>query len=472
MREAWAGRGRGGALATARPVAFVPFGQKKPPFSLVVDLAKEPFSATWWRGAATLALFGGALGWLAPGIDPLPGRLEPAIPSAQEREWQVTGVGTLAGGSASGQRMAAGAAVEPLLAAPERVIVEQKLTIGADGIGPALVRAGAAYGDAVRAHRLAKANNAMPAAGTAIDITLGRKEAGRRAVERIAYCAGLDRRIAMVRGEGGLTLRAIALKIDSRPLRLRGVAGGGLYWALRNAGASSASAAEYLKALADQIDVGAIGPQDRFDLVLASRKSADGRGEQGMLLYAAIDRAMDTDVQLVRWTAGGKPLWVNLATLGDMHRDDNAMQWPVAAPITSRFGLRVHPILRFARMHRGLDFGASWGTPIRAAADGQVTRAGWAGGYGRQVRIAHGGGLATSYSHMSSMTVEPGASVVRGQLIGYVGTSGLSTGPHLHYEVYRGGVAVDPMSVRFVTARPMDPGVVAAIRRRARELAP
>jgi murein DD-endopeptidase MepM/ murein hydrolase activator NlpD len=312
----------------------------------------------------------------------------------------------------------------------------------------------------------------MPAAGTAIEITLGRKEAGRRAVERIAYRAGLDRRIDMVRGDGGLTLRAIALKIDSRPLRLRGVAGGGLYWALRNAGASSASAAEYLKALADQIDVGAIGPQDRFDLVLASRKSADGRGEQGMLLYAAIDRAMDTDVQLVRWTAGGKPLWVNLATLGDMHRDDNAMQWPVAAPITSRFGLRVHPILRFARMHRGLDFGAGWGTPIRAAADGQVTRAGWAGGYGRQVRIAHGGGMATSYSHMSSMTVTPGAMVARGQLIGYVGTSGLSTGPHLHYEVYRGGVAVDPMSVRFVTARPMDPAVVNAIRARAKQLAP
>ena len=80
--------------------------------------------------------------------------------------------------------------------------------------------------------------------------------------------------------------------------------------------------------------------------------------------------------------------------------------------------------------------------------------------------------MATSYSHMSSMTVEPGTHVSRGQLIGYVGSSGLSTGPHLHYEVYRGGVAVDPMSVRFVSARPMDPGVIAAIRKRAKQLAP
>ncbi len=472
MREAWVGRERRHAFAGAAPIAFVPFGQKKPPFSLVVDLTANVFSPTWWRGAATLAALGTALGFLAPGVEPLPGRIEPAIASDHWREWEASGVGSLATGSASGSRMVAGSAVEPILAAPERVEVRQKLTVGGDGIGPALVRAGATYADAVRAHALARANKAMPEGGTAIDLVLGRKQAGRRTVTHIAYRADLDRRVEMVRGDGGLSLRTVALKIDSRPLRLRGVAGGGLYWALRNAGASSASAAEYLKALSDHIDVGAMSPQDRFDLVLANRRSADGRGQQGMLLYAAIDRTMDSDVQLVRWTAGGKPVWVNLATLGDLNRDDNAMIWPVDARITSRFGLRVHPILRFARMHRGMDFGAGWGTPIRAAADGQVTRAGWAGGYGRQVRIAHGGGMATSYSHMSSMTVEPGTSVVRGQLIGYVGSSGLSTGPHLHYEVYRGGVAVDPMSVRFVTARPMDPGVVNAIRARAKQLAP
>ena len=472
MREAWAGRGRGGALATARPVTFVPFGQKKPPFSLVVDLSTDLFTPTWWRGAATLAALGTALGLLAPGIEPLPGRVEPAIPTDQVREWKASGVGSLATGSASGQRIVAGAAVEPILAAPERLQVAQNLTVGADGIGPALVRSGAHYADAVRAHGLAKAANAMPAAGTTVAAVLGRKDGGRRAVTSIAYRAELERRAEMVRGADGLSLRTMAVKIDSKPLRLRGVAGGGLYWALRNAGASSASAAEYLKALSDHVDVGAMWPQDRFDLVLANRRSADGRGQQGTLLYAAIDRTMDSDVQLVRWTAGGKPVWVNLATLGDLNRDDNAMQWPVDARITSRFGLRVHPILRFARMHRGMDFGAGWGTPIRAAADGQVTRAGWAGGYGRQVRIAHGGGMATSYSHMSSMTVEPGTHVSRGQLIGYVGSSGLSTGPHLHYEVYRGGVAVDPMSVRFVSARPMDPGVIAAIRKRAEQLAP
>ena len=115
--------------------------------------------------------------------------------------------------------------------------------------------------------------------------------------------------------------------------------------------------------------------------------------------------------------------------------------------------MRVHPILRFARMHKGIDFGAALGharsSPPPTA---RSARAGWAGGYGRQVRIAHGGGMATSYSHMSRMVVEPGSIVRQGQVIGYVGSSGLSTGPHLHYEVYRGGVAVNPLSVRFAGA--------------------
>jgi murein DD-endopeptidase MepM/ murein hydrolase activator NlpD len=368
--------------------------------------------------------------------------------------------------------MAPGAMVEPAGNIPERASVETRLVLGKDGIGPALVRAGASYADAVQVSGMIRSAGVAVAPGTPVDVTLGRREAGLRSVERVALRAAIDLRVVIDRSSGSLAMQRIALRVDERPLRLRGVAGDGLYWALRNAGASAATAAEYLKALAQEIDVGEVGAQDKFDLVFSSRRTADGQGKAGMLLYAAIDRAMGSDLQLVRWTSGGKPVWVNAATIGDKREEDNVMAWPVNAPITSRFGLRVHPILRFARMHRGMDFGARWGTPIHAAADGQVIRAGWAGGYGRQVRLAHGDGMATSYSHMSSMAVEPGAYVRRGQLIGYVGSSGLSTGPHLHYEVYRGGVAVDPMSVRFVTSRPIDPATVAAIKARVKQLAP
>jgi murein DD-endopeptidase MepM/ murein hydrolase activator NlpD len=110
--------------------------------------------------------------------------------------------------------------------------------------------------------------------------------------------------------------------------------------------------------------------------------------------------------------------------------------------------MRFHPILHYARMHAGIDFGAAWGSPIVAAADGQVVAAGWGGGYGRQVQIAHGGGIVTLYGHMSSIAAAPGEPVRQGQVIGYVGSSGLSTGPHLHFEVKVNGQPVDPMTVR------------------------
>ncbi len=125
------------------------------------------------------------------------------------------------------------------------------------------------------------------------------------------------------------------------------------------------------------------------------------------------------------------------------------LSYPVHAPITSGFGYRYHPILRYSRLHAGTDFGAVCGTPIRAAAPGSIVRAGGAGGYGNQIVIDHGSmrgrQVATSYNHLSRFVVRSG-SVRRGELIGYSGTTGLSTGCHLHFEVYVNGGHVDPMS--------------------------
>jgi murein DD-endopeptidase MepM/ murein hydrolase activator NlpD len=115
------------------------------------------------------------------------------------------------------------------------------------------------------------------------------------------------------------------------------------------------------------------------------------------------------------------------------------------APITSGFGPRVHPIFHDVRMHTGVDFGATYGTPIRAAADGVVVWAGPRGGYGNATIIDHGGGLATLYAHQSQVVVRVGQHVTRGQLIGLVGATGFATGPHLHFEVRVDGVPVDPM---------------------------
>jgi murein DD-endopeptidase MepM/ murein hydrolase activator NlpD len=109
-----------------------------------------------------------------------------------------------------------------------------------------------------------------------------------------------------------------------------------------------------------------------------------------------------------------------------------------------RFGMRYHPILKRKRMHSGLDILSNIGEPVYATADGKVRLAGRNGGMGKMIRIDHGFGYKTSYAHLSKIKVKRGAKVKRGDLIGYSGNSGLSTGPHLHYEVHHNGIALNP----------------------------
>ncbi len=132
------------------------------------------------------------------------------------------------------------------------------------------------------------------------------------------------------------------------------------------------------------------------------------------------------------------------------YRNPNGFIKPVDAPAGSPFGRRYHPILRYWRMHWGTDFGAECGTPIRAMANGKVVQAGWTDyGFGYWTVISygrmHGANLASGYAHQSKILVHVGQRVEQGQIVGYVGTTGLSAGCHLHLQVYRNGVRVDPM---------------------------
>lgn len=118
---------------------------------------------------------------------------------------------------------------------------------------------------------------------------------------------------------------------------------------------------------------------------------------------------------------------------------------PAAGPIVSGFGYRLHPLLGYRRLHTGLDIAAPSGAPVYAAESGEVFFASWRGGYGQCIILLHGGGMSTLYGHLSRLYVRPGQVVRRGQVIGAVGSTGLSTGPHLHFEVRRNGVPVNPM---------------------------
>ena len=433
-------------LSTAGTLAFVP--------------SPTPFRLRWKSACLLAALCSGVAMAAIPMTEP---------GGSEDHQWNALGIGPLSRGSSTGLRMDATVAVEPIDVAPERSRIEVTATLGVnDSFRALLMRAGASLGEAARA------GDVLPLAGsgTRVALVLGARSSGGRVIEQVEYRRGLGEHIVLSRSASGeLVLARTQAAVDRTPLRIRGRVGDGLYWSLRSSGASPQAAAQYLSALATEIDVGGdVGPNDSFDLILASRRSADGDAQEGALLYAGLDRVASADLQLVNWSAGGRSQWIDAAHIDQPRPISSGMAWPVSGRITSYFGYRQHPILRFTRLHAGLDFGASWGTPIVAAADGQVVRAGWAGGYGRQVRIAHGEGLLTSYSHMSQIVAEEGAPVRAGQLIGYVGSSGLSTGPHLHYEVRRNGAPVNPLSVRFASVQAVDSGLANAVKARLKAL--
>ena len=130
------------------------------------------------------------------------------------------------------------------------------------------------------------------------------------------------------------------------------------------------------------------------------------------------------------------------------------MKTPIdGARITSGFGMRLHPILGYTRMHKGIDFAAPMGTPVMAAGSGTVVEAGWKGGYGKFVLVRHGNGYETAYGHLSRFTVAKGSRVRQGQTIAYVGMTGEATGPHLHYEIRVNDAQVNPLRVKVATGR-------------------
>lgn len=149
-----------------------------------------------------------------------------------------------------------------------------------------------------------------------------------------------------------------------------------------------------------------------------------------------------------------RQLFASWEALDDTGPDGSTLSASVSIPsrmplegsnLTSSYGMRTHPVLGGRRRHKGVDLAAPKGTPIFATADGIVGRAEWFSSYGLYVEIAHGANLETRYAHMSRLAVAPGERVRKGEIIGYVGSTGRSTGPHLHYEVRIDGIAVNPI---------------------------
>lgn len=150
------------------------------------------------------------------------------------------------------------------------------------------------------------------------------------------------------------------------------------------------------------------------------------------------------------WQNLDKPQSLAVASMPQRRSGTASVSIPSRVPVegvrlTSGYGMRTHPVLGGRRAHKGIDLAAPTGTPILATADGAVSKAEWFSGYGLYVSLEHGGDLQTRYGHMSRLNVYAGQQVKKGDIIGYVGSTGRSTGPHLHYEVRIAGQAVNPL---------------------------
>ena len=417
---------------------------------LVVDLGQRIGSRDWWLGlglVATLCL--SAIG-AGSHLTPLPATFHPMTP-AQADDARPDSIAPLANGATTGRLATPTRLVEALAEIPERPRLELTARIGrADSLAAALRRAGVGRDDAtVAAGLIGSAANGI-APGTGIDLVLGRRATRTvpRPLDTLGVRAAFDLRLELARVDGALTLRRVPIAVDDTPLRVTGTVGGNLVRAIRAAGVPASQAAEYRQNLAYVVDLQRqVGRRDRFDVIVAHRHAATGENETGALLYAALRPEHGNPVELMRWSYAGRPAFFRAN--GESARK-GLMRTPVdGAHETSGFGLRLHPILGYSRLHQGTDFGAPTGAPIMAAAAGKVTFAGWHGGHGNYVQVLHRPGLMTAYGHMSRFAVKPGATVVQGQVIGFVGSTGLSTGPHLHYEVWVNQKPVDPTNIKF-----------------------
>ncbi|WP_298124361.1 M23 family metallopeptidase [Brevundimonas sp.] len=248
--------------------------------------------------------------------------------------------------------------------------------------------------------------------------------------------------------DGALRLRALEEKVTHETVVLKSEVKGSLYATAQRMGAGARVTRRAVQLFAHKFDMDRdIMASDEFVLVFARTVTESGRVvETGELLYAELKGQV---FYRFKPANGGDTQYFDAA---GKNMRSAFMRTPIAGGyrMSSSFGFRRHPISGYRRMHQGIDFAAGTGTPIVAPADGVVVEARRWGGYGNWLRIRHSNGLESGYAHLSryGSGIRPGQRVRQGQVIAYVGSTGASTGPHLHYEIWRNGQRVNPAGIR------------------------
>ena len=266
---------------------------------------------------------------------------------------------------------------------------------------------------------------------------------------------------------GWLALTTIR-PVDSYLTFAHGVIENSIYRAAAESAVPDNALLEYIRIMGFSVDFQReVQPGDAFEMLYERKIDLiSGREIDTRLHYAGL-RLSGDQLGFYRFTKDGKGV-------GWFDKNGNSaartlIRTPIAgARLSSSFGMRKHPISGYNAMHRGVDFSAPTGTPIIAAGSGTIKRAGWLGSYGRYVQIRHNGTYSTAYAHMSRIAngITPGTRVQQGQIIGYVGSSGRSTGPHLHYEILVNNRRVNPLTVSLPTGEKIDPSLLDIFRRK------
>ncbi len=275
---------------------------------------------------------------------------------------------------------------------------------------------------------------------------------GEMTLKRVSLDPGPGYEVVATRAEGGdFTATEKKVPLRQTQVRAEAVIETSLYEATEQAGVPASLLSEVVRAFSYDVDFQRdLQPGDRFEVLYDRFETPEGVvAREGEVSYAALTLS-GKKMMLYRFvTPEGTVEYYN--EKGQSVRKA-LLKTPIdGARLSSGFGMRKHPILGYSRMHRGVDFAAATGTPIFAAGDGKVETAGAKGSYGTYVLIRHTGAYATAYAHLSRIAqgVRPGKAVRQGQVIGYVGTTGSSTGPHLHFEVIKDGGQINPSKVKF-----------------------
>jgi murein DD-endopeptidase MepM/ murein hydrolase activator NlpD len=431
--------------------------------ALVVDLGADIGTPRWWRGLATLGSLGLTVLTLAQ-ISPLKPLTTPAPYQASPADAFAIApnvIAPLKSGATTGWHAAPTALARPLREAPEKPRVERVLKLSAsDTVEQIMRQAGIGREDARAAlsaiGKITSARSVMPkGAGY---VVLGRRETTKqpRPLEKLIYRAAFEKWVEVTRTGSSLAARVIPIRIDDTPLRIVGTVGRSISGSARNSGAPTLVSAEFLKQMGYAIDFERdVRSDDRFEMLFERDVAETGDVRTGNLLHAVLySSKKDETIELTRFAPDGER--VQFFTPDAVTVKRLLMKTPVdGARMSSGFGWRLHPILGYSRLHKGADFAAPSGTPVMAAGFGTVVMAQRHAGFGNYVKIRHQNGYETAYAHLSGYArgLKAGARVEQGQIIGYVGTTGLSTGPHLHYEVYASGKPVNPNDAKLPVGR-------------------